>query len=470
MGSPVDEVRALDKLLLADELLEIAAGVVGPGTVCASRWEFTGLVGGRPLVTLGGAYAVAPGSRARLVSTGMVTGIDSRPEIAIDVGLGWNRNMLLSTATHAVNALPAVCDSAAGVRSVLDLPVVTGRCTVTRLVDDKGGMTMEIGIAFLGAPRDAAVLAAEAEQAGADAFLCGETDNVAAACALAAALHTSRIRVGTSVTLAFARSPVLAAMECHGLAQSAPGRAIYGIGSQIRQVVERRFSADFDPAVARMAEYGEVMRRAARALRGETVEPFEGRFYRVSQYTFHAVPELDLPDVPLYLGAVGPQMLGLAARSFDGVVGHGVATRRYLTEVVRPAIGNLPLTSAVMTSLVGDRDEARSIARRIVAFYGTTPAYEPAFEIEGRGELPRTLRRLFRSGDVDEMTALVDDDLVDAFVLTGRPDEVVERLREYEDVLDCAVLGGVGVGATRDEILRNNRGLIEVCRAYRAAG
>lgn len=328
---------------------------------------------------------------------------------------------------------------------------------------------MEIGIAFLGSPHDAAVLAAEAEQAGADAFLCGETDNVAAACALAAALHTSRIRVGTSVTLAFARSPVLAAMECHGLAQAAPGRVVYGIGSQIRQVVERRFSADFDSPVARMAEYGEVMRRTEKALRGETVEPFEGRFYRVSQYTFHAVAEVDLPTVPLYLGAVGPQMLALAARSFDGVIGHGVATRRYLAEVMRPAIGNLPLTSAVMTSLVGDRHEARELARRIVAFYGTTPAYEPAFEIEGRGDLPRELRALFRSGDLDKMAALIDDDLVDAFVLTGGRDEVVERLGEYEGVLDCAVLGGVGVGATRDEILRNNRELIEVCRAYQAA-
>lgn len=131
LGVVVDEVRAHDEHLLADERLVIAAGVVEPGTVCASRWEYTGIVGGRPLITLEAAYAVHPDRVRAWHRPGMVVRVDGQPTISIDLGEEWNRNMLLSTAAHAVNAIPAVCDAPAGVRSVLDLPLLTGRGTVS---------------------------------------------------------------------------------------------------------------------------------------------------------------------------------------------------------------------------------------------------------------------------------------------------------------------------------------------------
>ena len=74
----------------------------------------------------------------------------------------------------------------------------------------------------------------------------------------------------------------------------------------------------------------------------------------------------------------------------------------------------------------GESDEAVAAAADIVriqiAFYGSTPAYRPMLDVIGRGELQPQLRDLSTQGRWDEMTALVDDDLLHAcWPWSGRP-------------------------------------------------
>lgn len=327
---------------------------------------------------------------------------------------------------------------------------------------------MQLGIAYLGSPVDAGHLAKEAEDAGADAFTCGETEHSAFGGCVAALLATERIVVGTNISIAFARSPMAAAMEAYSLMSLGPGRTFYGLGSQIKQVIERRFGAEFSDPVGRLTEYAEVMRRAIAAKRGEEVAPFEGKYYRISQFSFFGTPEPELGELTLCVGAVGPRMTELAARVFDGMLGHGVATPGYIRSVVRPVIGDLHLTSAAMTSIDDDLTVARERARWAMAFYASTPAYEPALAHEGFPDLPKRLRAALREGGREAATRLVGDDLLDRFVLIGRPQDVAAELDRYEGVVDRVMLGGIGVGATRKEIVTNNRNLIEVIRARRA--
>ncbi len=326
---------------------------------------------------------------------------------------------------------------------------------------------MQIGIAYLGSPLDAGPLAREAEAAGADAFTVGETEHPAFGGAVAALLTTERITVGTNISIAFARSPMAAAMEANSLMDLGPGRTFYGLGSQIRQVIERRFSAEFSNPVGRLREYAEVMRRAIAARRGEACEPFEGRYYQVSQFTFFGVPEPELGELSLHLGAVGPKMTALAAECFDGMLGHGVLTPGYLRDRVRPALGDLFLSSAAMTSIDEDLQIARERARWALAFYASTPAYEPTLAYEGFPDLPAKLRVALREGGKEQAARLVGDDLLDRFIIVGRPQDVADQLDRYHGIVDRVMLGGIGVGASRQEIVTNNRHLIEVakCRA-----
>jgi probable F420-dependent oxidoreductase len=325
---------------------------------------------------------------------------------------------------------------------------------------------MQVGVAYLGSPLDAGLLAREAEEAGAAAFTCGEGEHAAFTSCVAALLATKEIVVGPNIAIAFARSPMYAAMEAYDLLTIGPGRTFYGLGTQIKQVIERRFSGTYDHPVARIREYGEIMRRAIRSKRGEPVEPFEGRFYSVSQFGFHDAPEPELPELELHLAALQPKITELAAAEFDGLLAHGILTPRYIQEVMRPAIGDLFLTTAVMTSIDEDVSAARERARFSLSFYATTPAYSRVFEFEGVPDLPGRLRRAFREQGRDAMTALMPDEILDRFVLIGTTEEVAERLQAYEGIVDRALLGGMSIGIPRPEVVANIRWLIRAVNRY----
>lgn len=331
---------------------------------------------------------------------------------------------------------------------------------------DGGLPAVEIGIAYLGSPADAGPLALEAEQAGADVFTCGEAEHSAFGCCVAALLATSRITVGTSISIALGRSPMAAALEAHSMLVLGPGRTFYGLGSAIRQVIERRFSAEFTDPRGRLAEYAQIMRRAIGAIRGERIEPFAGKYYNVSQFRFFGTPEPELAPLKIYLAAFGPKMTALAAESFDGILVHAVATPGYIQSVVRPVLGDRLLTSTVFTSVGEDRDAARERARWALAFYASTPAYEAALAHEGFAELPGQLRASLRTESREATASLVTDELLDRFVLVGRPDEIAGQLTRYEGIVDRVMIGGLDVGATRAEVVSNTRGLVAVADAW----
>lgn len=131
LGLTVEEVRAFDEYELATRRLEIAAGVAEPGTVCGSRWAYTGVVDGRDLVTLEVVYKVHPDVVTRWCPPGFAVRIEGRPRLDLEVGGEWIQNGLLATAAHAVNAIPLVCEAPPGVRTLLDLPLVTARGVVS---------------------------------------------------------------------------------------------------------------------------------------------------------------------------------------------------------------------------------------------------------------------------------------------------------------------------------------------------
>jgi alkanesulfonate monooxygenase SsuD/methylene tetrahydromethanopterin reductase-like flavin-dependent oxidoreductase (luciferase family) len=66
--------------------------------------------------------------------------------------------------------------------------------------------------------------------------------------------------------------------------------------------------------------------------------------------------------------------------------------------------------------------------RARVAFYASTPAYLAVFETEGHGEAARQLQALSRAQRWEEMPALVDDEMLDAYAVIGIYDEIAAKL------------------------------------------
>ncbi|WP_214409429.1 NAD(P)H-dependent amine dehydrogenase family protein [Sphaerisporangium fuscum] len=128
LGVRLDEVEESDEYDLATEEFQIAAGTILPGTVCASHWVFSGLIRGRPFMTVECVYKSDAAKVRRWPAPGFAVHIEGRPQMTLTVDEV--SHGLAGAAAHAVNSIAAVCAAPPGIRTLLDLPPVTGRGTV----------------------------------------------------------------------------------------------------------------------------------------------------------------------------------------------------------------------------------------------------------------------------------------------------------------------------------------------------
>jgi alkanesulfonate monooxygenase SsuD/methylene tetrahydromethanopterin reductase-like flavin-dependent oxidoreductase (luciferase family) len=97
-------------------------------------------------------------------------------------------------------------------------------------------MKVDGGVSF--EPTQSARTAKEAEAAGYDGAWTAETSHDPfIACAIAAA-NTERLQVGTSIAVAFARSPMTTAVTANDLQLRSNGRFLLGLGSLIKPHIE----------------------------------------------------------------------------------------------------------------------------------------------------------------------------------------------------------------------------------------
>jgi probable F420-dependent oxidoreductase len=293
--------------------------------------------------------------------------------------------------------------------------------------------------------------ARQAELGGFDGLFVAESTADPFQCLAVASQHTSGVTLGTSVALAFPRSPMLTAVAAWDLQRVTHGRHILGLGSQVRRHIERRFSAPFTPPVARLREYARAVRHAWGAFQGQHDLAFQGDYYHLDYLPAAMNPgSLAEGPPPLYLAALGPMMFQAAGAVADGALIHPIHTPEYLRTVAEPAIARglaqagrrreqFALAATVLCIVDEDPAEAaREAVRRQFAFYASTPAYRPVLELHGWQALGDQLRALVRRGDPEAMAAVVPDDILDAFCVSAPTwDEAVDRARRrYRGLVD----------------------------------
>src|SRR5947207_13381 len=89
-------------------------------------------------------------------------------------------------------------------------------------------------------------LALAAEALGFDGLWTSETAHNPFLPLTLAAEHTSHISLGTAITIAFPRSPMVVAQLAWDLAEQSNGRFILGLGTQVKAHIIRRFSSVWD--------------------------------------------------------------------------------------------------------------------------------------------------------------------------------------------------------------------------------
>jgi probable F420-dependent oxidoreductase len=287
--------------------------------------------------------------------------------------------------------------------------------------------------------------AARAEADGMDGLTCPELAHDPFMPLAIAAMATQRVQLATSVAISFPRSPMIVANIGWDLNLNSGGRFVLGLGTQVRAHNERRFDVRWEHPAPRMGEYIQALRAIWRTWEtGEKLD-YRGKFYNFTLMTpeFSPTPA-KLPMVPIMIAAVGPEMQKTAARLCDGVRLHGFATRKYVTDVVRPLLAselekagksfaNFEVTGGGFIATGPDQasvDRAAEKLRYRVAFYGSTPAYRGVFDIHGLTDLGIKLHEASRKGQWSEMAAMVPDDVLDLFAVRATYDKLAEAVAD----------------------------------------
>jgi len=318
-------------------------------------------------------------------------------------------------------------------------------------------MTITTDIAFHGGPERIAELAREVEERGGvrGIFVAEAAHDPFVALALAATA-TERIEVGTSIAVAFARTPMAMAYSAHDLQRLSGGRLVLGLGSQIKPHITRRYGMPWSQPAARMQEYVLALRAIWDSWATGAPLDFRGEFYSHTLMTPMFTPQAHgFGAPPVLLAGVGEAMTEVAGEVADGFLTHGFTTERYLREVTLPAlergrakadrtlegftVKGSPMVATGRTE--EELETAKAGVRSQIAFYGSTPAYRPVLELHGWSELGERLHALSREGRWTEMGPLLDDEVLNAFAVVGPPEEAgAEVVRRYGDVLDRLTL------------------------------
>jgi probable F420-dependent oxidoreductase len=272
-----------------------------------------------------------------------------------------------------------------------------------------------------------------------------------------AAEHTTRIELGTSIAVAFARNPMTVANVGWDLQAYSQGRFLLGLGSQVQAHIEKRFSMPWSHPVRRMREFVLALHEIWSCWRDGTKLSFEGEFYTHKLMTPMFTPEPQPYAFPkIFVAAVGEAMTEMCGEVADGMLAHAFTTKRYFEEVTTPALmrgmqrsgrqrSEFQLSAPVFVVTGNDESELAAGAvgtRKQIAFYGSTPAYRKVLELHGWGDLHTELHRLSREGEWDVMGSLIDDEVLETFAVVAPLDDVAAKIRDRCDgVIDRVLVG-----------------------------
>jgi F420-dependent oxidoreductase-like protein len=274
------------------------------------------------------------------------------------------------------------------------------------------------------------------------------------------AAHTSTIALGTAIMQMPGRTPANTAMTAATLDLLSDGRVLLGLGLSGPQVVEGWHGQAYGKPLAKTREYVEIVRSI---LRREAPLEHHGPHYDIP-YSGHDATGLGKPlklilhprraDIPIYLAAIGPKNVALAAEVADGWLPIFFAPQRF-EETYGEAFAGTDLdrfdVAPTATVVLGDDvDACRSMVKPALALYiGGMGARGRNFYNDlacryGYDAAAKTIQDLYLDGKKREATAAVPDELVDEVALCGPKERIAERLEAWRGSPVTTLIVGTG--------------------------
>jgi F420-dependent oxidoreductase-like protein len=302
-----------------------------------------------------------------------------------------------------------------------------------------------------------------AEQLGYDSVWTAEAYGSDAATVLGwLAAGTSRIRLGAGILQIPARSAAMTAMTAATIDNLSGGRMLLGLGTSGPQVSEGWHGVRFAKQLQRTRDYVAVVRMALAhqkvEFHGETLElPMPNGPGKALKLTIRPVQE----RIPIYLAALGPKNVALAAEIADGWMPvlfspeHTAALRAPLEEGAARAgrtLDGFRICPTVNVLISDDLETARNAMRPMLALYiGGMGSREQNFynrlvSTYGFESEAREIQELYLAGRRTEAMEALPAELIDAVSIVGPRQVAKEKIRAFRDAgVDTLIVAGMAV-------------------------
>ena len=239
------------------------------------------------------------------------------------------------------------------------------------------------------------------------------------------------VRIGVAVTPVYTRTPAVLAATANALAQILPDRFVMGLGSSSQTMMTGWHGISLEKPVTRVRETALMVRSM---LAGQKSD-FD--FTTLRSHGYRQFPMENAP--PLYLAALRPRMIEMAAEVGDGVI-FNLWPKRALPKMMEHVkIGaeragkdwrEIEIVNRAMVLVTDDVADGRNRFRAAFSPYYATPVYNRFLAWAGYQGAADAIAEGWAQKDRGKTAGALTDELIDEIAVIGDESACRDRLLE----------------------------------------
>jgi probable F420-dependent oxidoreductase len=243
-----------------------------------------------------------------------------------------------------------------------------------------------------------------------------------------ASVWAPSLRLGSAIVPSFTRGPATLAQCVASLADAAPGRVAFGIGTSSNVIVERWNDIPFTEPFKKTRDMVRFLRAA---LSGEKVKQAYDTF-EVNGFKLGIIPE---QQPKILVAALREGMLRMAGREGDGAIINwlGADDVKQVVPHVHEGGPDKEVVARIFVAPTTNRDAVMAMGRYAIAAYLTVPVYAEFHRWLGREEMLQPMWDHWAAGDRKAALEAIPDELVDTLIVHGSPEECREHVGRYQE-------------------------------------
>lgn len=265
--------------------------------------------------------------------------------------------------------------------------------------------------------------------------------------AAATASYVKKLRIGMAIVPVYTRSPTVLAASVDVIGQALPGRFVLGLGSSSEAILQAFNGIKLEKPLTRVKETAQVVRSM---LNGEKSDFTDLKTVYSRGYS----QDPSEPRIPIYIAALRPKMIEMAAEFGDGVI-FNLWPRDALPKMLEHVeigarragkkLEDVEIVNRFAMIVTEDKQAGIEQFRRWFIPYFGNPVYNNFLRWCGYPKEAQDLLEGWQARDREKTAAAFHDDLVEAIGVIGTPDEVRERIREHaEQGITTSIVSPVG--------------------------